>query len=178
MKLLLSLVFLSIFSVVAMASTGSTYSGQEKREIKSLSKNEISGYLNGKGMGFSKVAELNHFPGPRHVLDLAIELQLSKQQIEKTNILYQAMKIKAKKYGSFLVEKEKEIESLFLAKEVDSIKLEKLAKESAEFTAQIRLAHLEAHVSQQQLLTKKQIRKYDDLRGYSSGKNQEHKHHH
>ena len=124
MKLLLSLVFISIFSAVAIASTGSTYSGQEAREIKSLSKNEISGYLNGKGMGFSKVAELNHYPGPRHVLDLALELQLSKQQIEESNLLFEAMKIKAKQYGSFLIEKEREIENLFLAKKVNSLKLE------------------------------------------------------
>ena len=178
MKLLLSLVFISIFSAAAIASTGSSYSGQEKREIKSLSKNEISGYLNGKGLGFSKVAELNHFPGPRHVLDLAIELQLSKHQIEKTNLLFQAMQVKAKQYGSFFIEKEREIESLFSSTEIDSGKLEKLAKESAEITAKIRLAHLEAHVSQQQLLTKKQIGKYDELRGYSGGKPQEHKHHH
>jgi hypothetical protein len=55
----------------------SPYTGQEKREIKALSKKEIDGYISGDGMGFAKTAELNHYPGPRHVLDLADQLQLS-----------------------------------------------------------------------------------------------------
>ena len=40
----------------------SPYSGQETREIKAVSKDEITGYLSGDGMGFAKAAELNHYP--------------------------------------------------------------------------------------------------------------------
>jgi hypothetical protein len=36
----------------------SHYTGQEKREIKALSKEEIDGYISGDGMGFAKTAEL------------------------------------------------------------------------------------------------------------------------
>jgi hypothetical protein len=38
----------------------SPYTGQEKREMKALSKAEIDGYISGDGMGFAKTAELNH----------------------------------------------------------------------------------------------------------------------
>jgi hypothetical protein len=62
----------------------SPYSGEERREIKALSKEEVNGYLSGDGMGFAKVAELNHHPGPRHVLELADQLQLSDEQRRRT----------------------------------------------------------------------------------------------
>lgn len=178
MKRLFGLIFILTFSVVAIANTDSVYSGLEKNEIKSLSKNEISGYLNGKGMGFAKVAELNHYPGPRHVLDLSHDLQLSEQQIEDTRHIYQDMKSKAKEYGALLIEKEREIEGLFLTEKTDSMRLQKLTRESAEITAQIRLAHLEAHVLQKKLLTEGQIKKYDEIRGYNRNNRNEHSHHH
>jgi hypothetical protein len=49
---------------LAFAQSGhSPYAGQEKREIKALSAEDIEGYLTGQGMGFAKAAELNHYPG-------------------------------------------------------------------------------------------------------------------
>jgi len=51
--------------------------GQQERPIKSLSEAEIQGYLNGEGRGLAKVAELNHYPGPQHVLDLADQFALT-----------------------------------------------------------------------------------------------------
>jgi len=53
-----------------------TYAGQETRKIKALSEDQIQGYLAGSGMGLAMAAELNHYPGPKHVLELAEKLQL------------------------------------------------------------------------------------------------------
>lgn len=44
---------------------------------------EIQQYLNGGGMGCAKIAELNGYPGPKHVLELENELQLTEQQKKK-----------------------------------------------------------------------------------------------
>ena len=74
--LLISLVCAT--SLVLGQDTRSDYSGQQSREIKSLSSQEVQGYLAGQGMGFSKAAELNHYPGPKHVLELQTKLNLSK----------------------------------------------------------------------------------------------------
>jgi len=64
-----------IFSAgFASANQLSPYVGQEQREIKSLSPDEVKDYLAGKGMGLAKAAELNHYPGPAHVLELASQL--------------------------------------------------------------------------------------------------------
>ena len=82
-----SIVVLLLVAVPSHAfaqSKHSTYVGQERREIKSLSSEDIEGYLTGQGMGFAKAAELNHYPGPKHVLQLAEELRLSKGEVEKT----------------------------------------------------------------------------------------------
>lgn len=56
---------------------GSPYAGQESREIKALSPDEIAALRKGDGMGFAKAAELNGYPGPRHVLDLAAEFRFA-----------------------------------------------------------------------------------------------------
>ncbi|MBW2146214.1 MAG: hypothetical protein JRI22_04235 [Deltaproteobacteria bacterium] len=55
------------------------YAGGERRSIKALSPELVQDYLNGKGMGLSLAAELNHYPGPAHVLELASELNLHRR---------------------------------------------------------------------------------------------------
>ena len=56
---------LALLAVSATANSQSPYVGQESREIKALSPQEISDYLSGKGMGLAKAAELNGYPGQR-----------------------------------------------------------------------------------------------------------------
>jgi hypothetical protein len=53
-------VIVSVVAVAAAANTESPYVGQETREIKALSQQEIDDYLNGSGLGYTKAAELNH----------------------------------------------------------------------------------------------------------------------
>ena len=40
-------------------------------DIKSLSQDDQSALLAGRGMGLARPAELNGYPGPAHVLELA-----------------------------------------------------------------------------------------------------------
>ena len=73
-------------------NTTSKYIGQEGRIIKSLSSEDIKSLQTGTGDAFggmAKLAELNGYPGPRHVLDLTNELKLSDEQ----RILQQFMMI-------------------------------------------------------------------------------------
>src|SRR5690606_34217987 len=53
----------------------SAYAGISGRDIKALDSASVNNYLSGAGMGFALSAELNGYPGPRHVLDLADSLQ-------------------------------------------------------------------------------------------------------
>ena len=60
----------SVLSVLPAAAQTSSYAGQQDREIKSLSAAELHDLAEGRGMGMAKAAELNHYPGPAHVIEL------------------------------------------------------------------------------------------------------------
>ena len=61
-------------------TASSPYSGLETRAIKALSDSQIADLKAGRGMGLALAAELNGYPGPMHVLELADELVLSVEQ--------------------------------------------------------------------------------------------------
>jgi hypothetical protein len=71
-------VVLLLFAFTSFAAEPrSPYAGQELRDVKALSNADIEAYLAGKGMGYAKAAELNSYPGPKHVLELSKELDLT-----------------------------------------------------------------------------------------------------
>jgi Spy/CpxP family protein refolding chaperone len=152
----------------------SPYAGQELRGIKTLSQDDIEGLLAGTGTpfgGMAKPAELNGYPGLRHVLDAveAVELKISdkqKQQIEK---LYQEMKAEAIKLGQQIIGLEKEIDDAFSNKNVTEELLKEKITQSAELYGQLRVVHLKYHLSMVDILTQQQIDEYNELRGYTSG---------
>ena len=49
----------------------SPYAGEEAREIRTLSEEDIRQLKNGEGWGLAKAAELNGVPGPAHLLEIA-----------------------------------------------------------------------------------------------------------
>ena len=59
--------------------------------IRSLTREEVAQIERGEGAGFASPAELNGVPGPRHVLDLAHELDLSHAQVTQVQAIYDQM---------------------------------------------------------------------------------------
>lgn len=173
----LIITLLLVGGVSAVASTQSPYSGEEANEIKSLNPDEINSLLQGKGMGFAKAAELNQYPGPRHVLDMAGQLQLSTQQVSQTNQIFESMRGYAVILGIQLVNYEKELDSLFSTGQVSAAELDSLLLKIGETRARLRGAHLHAHLEMKKVLNRHQIMMYDKLRGYSDGSNK-HEHSH
>lgn len=51
----------------AASIAASLYAGEQGREIKSLSSDEVAGLKAGAGMAYAKAAGLNGYPGPAHV---------------------------------------------------------------------------------------------------------------
>jgi Spy/CpxP family protein refolding chaperone len=137
-------------------------------EGKTLSADEIQGLLNGEGMGMAKAAELNHYPGPRHVLDLASQLQPSEFQRSKAQEIYDRMHDEAVRLGKAILHKEEELDNIFKKAEVDSNKLKTLVMETARLRGELRLVHLFAHLEMKRVLSRGQIEKYDELQGYST----------
>lgn len=157
-----------LFLGVAWASPTGPYAGQEQRAIKALSAGEIQDILAGKGLGYAKAAELNHYPGPAHVLELAPQLGLSEKQMARTRAIFAAMQKDAMRHGQALVEKERELDRRFATGAIDTESLHKLLVEIAAVQAELRRVHLQAHLDQRLLLTPEQISRYDALRGYGS----------
>lgn len=173
------LIAVSAFALInaAGATQPGSYAGQEQREIKALSPQEIQSYLTGKGAGFAKAAELNHYPGPAHVLELADQLQLSNEQKSRTKAIFERMQKEAIGQGEALVEKERELDRQFAAGTVTPDSLDTTLNQIGALQANVRRSHLQAHVEQKAVLTKAQIAKYDALRGYSSPRGAEHSGH-
>lgn len=168
MRTLIIAILMSVMVPIASANQPTPYAGQDTREIKSLSKSEIDGYLSGKGMGLAKAAELNHYPGPRHVLDLSEQLSLTDEQKIRTQRLFNAMKSEATILGNELVNKEKELDQLFATESVTNSKLERRLTEIGAIQSKLRYVHLSIHLEQKNLLSMQQIKRYDQLRGYQA----------
>ena len=161
-------IMLMISAVTAFASN-SPYQGEQLRTIKALSDGEINSLLNGQGMGFAKAAELNHYPGPKHVLDLADDLDLTDDQISETTIIFSQMKIEAIRLGKELVDGEAKLDKLFQEGIITPEELDKQLSAIEGTRAQLRGVHLKAHLAQRTVLTQHQLNQYDNLRGYSGG---------
>lgn len=156
----------ALLTVISSAYAASPYSGQEARDIKALSTEDVHAYLSGKGMGFAKAAELNGYPGPSHVLELAPALGLTADQKKRTESLFKDMEAKAIGVGRPLVEEERRLDKLFSTRTVTGESLHSTLARIGELQSQLRRIHLEAHLAQVAILTPLQVAKYNELRGY------------
>src|SRR5262245_23543288 len=74
---------------------GQPYALMQARSVKALGDQQMADLRAGRGMGLALAAELNGYPGPLHVLELADRLGLSPDQRREVQRLYDAMKAKA-----------------------------------------------------------------------------------
>lgn len=171
--------FLATFILAAAAGAAQPqhqpYAGHHERDIKALSAEAVKQYLEGAGMGYAKSAELNHYPGPAHALELADRLGLSPEQRAATKRLMDAHRADARATGAKLVESERALEALFRTGNVDQGQLAEAVRRAADLQGEYRLSHLETHRRLRAVLTGEQVARYDRLRGYDSSVEQ-HKH--
>jgi Spy/CpxP family protein refolding chaperone len=167
-------IFLSVAALVgsataSLAQTTSPYAGQEQRAIKALSDREISDLTEGRGLGLAKAAELNGYPGPMHVLELADSLGLLDQQRGKVQELFAAMKAEAVPLGEKLIAQEADLDKQFANKTITPASLAASTDAIGSTHAALRQTHLKYHLSTVQVLTPAQIQRYAELRGYKGG---------
>ncbi len=160
--------------VVAAAETDgahrSPYAGQESRAIKSLSAKDVDDLLNGRGWGLAKAAELNRYPGPSHVLEMADAMALRPGQKAKVQALFEGMRARAMALGRQLVTAEQSLDRAFAGRTVSSENLPALVRAAARLRGELRLVHLTTHLSMQKILGPDQIAAYNRLRGYAGTK--------
>ena len=146
----------------------SDYTGEVDRVIKSLSANDIKDLTLGNGMGLAKAAELNGYPGPKHVLEMQEELLLEKEQLTSIKLIFEEMKSQARSQGKIFISLEKSLNDHFSNATITNDTLESTVKNISEAKNNLRYIHLSAHIKTTEILSKNQIKKYNQLRGYSN----------
>lgn len=147
----------------------SPYADFGAREIKALSEVDVQALLDGEGMQMALPAELNGYPGPRHVLELADSLALSPEQRASTERIMAGMLSEARALGARIVEAERDLDRSFADATITDAALRSALDDLASLRADLRAAHLSAHLAMKEVLTLHQVHRYDELRGYGSG---------
>lgn len=148
--------------------TPSAYEEFLDTEIRGLSSDTIEAYRSGAGSGLALPAELNGYPGPRHVLDLADELELTEEQRTDIQALYDEMLPQAIQLGEQILLAEAELERAFRGNTIDEAFLETQLAQIGMLQADLRFVHLRTHLATVDILTSKQTEQYNLLRGYVS----------
>ncbi len=126
----------------------------------------------GQGLGAGRLAMQAGYPGPRHILEMGDELELTAAQKERIGTIFGEAKASFAKMGAELVEKEEALEAMFAAGDVDVGDMTKLAAEIGELTGELRAGHLAAHVRTREALTAAQLEKLAAMRGEHGGMGQ------
>ncbi|MGK2857963.1 MAG: Spy/CpxP family protein refolding chaperone [Thermoanaerobaculia bacterium] len=152
----------------AGSAASQPYAGEETRVVKSLSANDANALRSGAGMGLAKAAELNHYPGPKHVMEHSADLGMSEQQLAETKRAFDAMKDDAVRLGAEIVEKEEALDRIFASGTASEEAVAKATAEIASLQGRLRATHLKAHLRMREIMTPEQIAAYDTLRGYQN----------
>jgi Spy/CpxP family protein refolding chaperone len=175
--LLLVLIALALGTAPSLAQSQQPYAGLEARSIKALSEQQIADLRAGRGMGLALAAELNGYPGPMHVLEMADALDLSSQQRAKMQELFAAMKAEALPLGERLIAQEAELDKAFANKTITAATLADSTEAIGATHSALRQTHLKYHLSTVEVLTPAQIQRYTELRGYKGGVQHPHSQH-
>ncbi len=155
-----------MLTLAATSGAQSPYAGQQTREVKSLDAATVDALQKGEGHGMALVGELNHYPGPRHVLALADHLNLSAAQKVTTESICAKMHSAAVRLGQQIIEKERELSLTFQDNSISEARLRDLTAQIAAINGELRSVHLSAHLAMRRVLSPEQIEVYDSMRGY------------
>jgi Spy/CpxP family protein refolding chaperone len=150
-----------------VAGAVSPYAGLEQRTIKALSEEQILDLRAGRGMGLALAAELNGYPGPRHVLDLADQLGLTDEQRRRVLELFGEMERGAIEIGQRIIQEEAALDRLFAEARAAQRSVRLRTRTIASLEGELRAHHLGYHLAMHSLLTPEQVERYQELRGYA-----------
>jgi hypothetical protein len=141
------------------------YAGLQGRPIKALSELQIADLQAGRGMALP--AELNGYPGPSHLLELADRIGLSDAQRRDIQSMFDAMKSEAIGIGEHLVAQEAALGALFAKHSATPEAISVATAEIGATQGKLRAAHLKYHLMTVGTLQPSQIEQYAQLRGYA-----------
>lgn len=158
----------AIAQQAAEGTLTSPYREQQTSKIRGLSEKEIRELRDGLGMGLARAAELNGYPGPRHLLDAveAGQMHLTPDQLHAVERLFDGMSAEAKRLGGTILKEEQALEAAFRQGSITGTDLQRRVAQIGQLQAELRLVHLQTHLEAKKLLTAHQVERYNQLRGY------------
>lgn len=157
--------------------TPSAYGELLDTEIRGIDPATIEGYRTGAGLGMALPAELNGYPGPRHVLELADELELTSGQQTQIQALFDDMLPQAVALGEQILDQEAGLELAFREGTIDEESLRDALDSIESLKAELRFVHLRTHLVTIEILTPHQVQLYNTLRGYTTAPEDHGAHH-
>src|SRR6266571_3825527 len=112
-----------LLTSAAAANAQTPYAGMQARPIKALSEQQVADLGAGRGMGLALPAELNGYPGPSHLLELADKLDLSASQRARIKQLFESMKAEAVPIGAKLIDQETDLDQQFASHSITAERL-------------------------------------------------------
>src|SRR5882672_7758747 len=131
-----------LLTSAAAANAQTPYAGMQTRPIKALSEQQVADLGAGRGMGLALAAELNGYPGPSHVIELADALALQPDQRARVQQLFEQMKAEAIVVGNRLIDQEAGLDRQFVARSVTPATLAAATGAIGQSQAELRATHL------------------------------------
>jgi hypothetical protein len=184
MRVAIILTVLLLMTVPGLAQDplNSPYRRQAETGLRGLDEKEIADLKAGTGMGLARAAELNSYPGPRHVID-AIEqgrLPASRDERERIQQVFNTMNGNAVSVGAKILAEEQQLEAGFRSATIAEPELHSRVARIAALQGELRAIHLSAHLATRRILSDTQIARYNELRGYTASQEKhdtrQHKH--
>jgi len=136
--------------------------------LPALPEETMAAYLDGRAMWMDSAAELNHYPGPRRVLELATVLGLSADQRQAVTAIQDESRQQAIDVGRQLIALEQRLNRIFAWGQASEDNILQTVTDIGTLQAKLRMTHLLASIRTRELLSRDQIDHYDLLQGYGS----------
>lgn len=117
-----------------------------------------------EGAGMALYAEMNGYPGPKHIIELQDQLRLSDDQLKEVQALFDEMHEAARSKGEEIIAEEEKLHALFAGRTATESNVKALAMSIGRLRGELRAVHLMAHVQAERVLTNEQKASYVELR--------------
>jgi hypothetical protein len=150
----------------------------ETAGIRGLAPGEIEDLREGRGMALARAADVNGYPGPRHVLDAADAGQLALAPAQRAAVegLFAAMAAETRALGARILAEEQALEAALRDGRLDEAGLGAQVARIGALRAELRTVHLRTHLRTRAVLTDHQVARYQALRGHAAGGAGPHRH--
>jgi hypothetical protein len=176
MRRILPLAALLLLAAAPPAAAQGPYAGLQARPIKALSAEQMADLRAGRGMGLALPAELNGWPGPMHVLELADRLGLDAAQRAAVTQQLAQMRREAIAAGEAVIAAEAALDAVFAGADATAEAVEAASARAGQAQGALRAVHLRHHLATAAVLTPAQRARYAELRGYAGAAPQGHGH--